>query len=259
MSNQINYQWRITKYNPDFRDEDGTYTLEKEWTCPSEIGKTIYGKEFTLGEYLRVEAAYVNTVMTILSECELNTLRVLQLTEIYVSPEDRTSVLYEREFDELDLQEDKIVNTNEIRTICTMVLRNFLSCQLYSKDKLFVHFGWDYYMYIGSSVNCPSSIKFAKDNGLFVEETMSPYYFSDEETTRIVQWNEKNDEIKLIVGEEELTGIPLKEFRKIFNLSEDHPVIGSFDITTKQAISIQKFMKNMMDFSKFEYEFWGGY
>lgn len=256
MSNQIKYQWRITKYNPDLRDEYGSYTLEKEWTCSSEIGKIIYGKEFTLGEYLRVEAAYINTVMKILSECELITLRVLQLTEIIVSPEDRTSVLYESEFDELDLQVDKIVNTNEIRTICTMVLRNFLDCQLYSKDKLFVHFGWDYYMYIGSSVNCPSSIKFAKDFGLFVEDTRSPYYFSEKETTRIVQWNEKNGE--LIVGEEELTGVPIKEFREIFNLSEDHPVIGSFDITSKQAISIQKFMKNKMDISKFEYVFWGG-
>lgn len=258
MANQINYQWRITKYNPDFRDVDGSYTLEKEWPCPSQIGKIIYGKEFTLGEYLCVEAAYVNTVMAILSECKLNTLRVLLLSKSYVTPEVRTSELYEREFDELDLQVDKIVNANEIRTICTMILRNFLDCQLYLKDKFFVHFGWDYYMYIGSNVNCPSSIKFAKNNGLFVEETRSPYYIAEAETTRIVQWHGKNDGSKLIVGEEELTEIPLNELRKIFNLSEDHPVISSFDITTKQSISIQKFMKNKMDFSKFEYSFWGG-
>ena len=259
MSNQIKYQWTITKYNPDFRDEDGSYTQVEEWTCPSEIGKIIYGKEFTLDEYLRVEAAYVNTVMTILSERELNTLKVLLLTKIHISPEDRNSVLYEREFDEIDLVVDQVVNSNEIRTICKMVLRNFLDCQLYWKDNLFVHFGWDYYMYIGSSVNCPPSIKFAKDIGLFVEDTRSPYYFSEEETTRVVQWNEKNDDNKLIVEEEELTGIPLNKFREIFNLSKDHPVIGSFDITTKQAISIQEFLKHKMDFSKFEYTFWGGY
>jgi len=256
MSDQINYQWRITKYNPDFRDEDGYYTLKEEWTCPSEIGKIIDGKEFTLGEYLRVEAAYVNTVMTFLSECGFSALRILQLSRIDVSPEDKSSALYEIEFDELDLQEDKAVNTNEIRTICKMILRNFVDCQLYSKHKFFVHFGWDYYMYIGSSVKCLSSIKFAKDNGLFVEETRSPYYFSEEETTRTVQWNDAN---KLVVGEEELTGIPLDEYRKIFNLSEEHPVIGSFEITNNQAIFIQKFMKHKMDFSKYEYGFWGGY
>jgi hypothetical protein len=130
---------------------------------------------------------------------------------------------------------------------------------LYSKDKFFVHFGWDYYMYIGSSVNCPSLIKIAKDNGLFVEEVRSPYYFSEEETTRMIKWNEKKDDNKLVVGEEELSGIPLDEYRKIFNLSEEHPVIGSFEITKKQAVFIQKFIKHKMDFSKYEYGFWGGY
>ena len=103
MSIQINYQWRITKYNPVFRDEDGYYTLEKEWTCPSEIGKIIDEKEFTLDEYLPVEAAYVNTVMTFLSECGLSTLRDLQLSRIDISKEDKSSTLYEIEFDEMNL------------------------------------------------------------------------------------------------------------------------------------------------------------
>ena len=46
----MNYQWRVTKYNPKFRDEFGHYTLIEEWTCPSQIGKTINGKKFTLDE-----------------------------------------------------------------------------------------------------------------------------------------------------------------------------------------------------------------
>ncbi|WP_313894134.1 hypothetical protein [Psychrobacillus sp.] len=258
MSNLINYQWRITKYNPAFRDEDGYYTLQKEWTCPSEIGKVIDGKEFTLVEYLGVETAYVNTVMTFLSEYGLSSLRILQLTKMDVSKEDKVSILYETEFDEMDLQEDKELNENEIRIICKMILRNFVSCQLYSKGAFFVDFGWDYYMYIGSSTKCPSSIKFANESGLFVEETKSPYYFSEEETTRTVQWNEQKDEHKLVVGEEEITDIHIDEFRKIFNLSKDHPVIGSFEITNKQAVFIQKFLNHKIDFSKYEYGFWGG-
>ena len=259
MPNKINYQWRITKYNPVFRDEDGYYTLKEEWTCPSEIGKIIDEKEFTLDDYLRVEAAYVNTVMTFLSECGLSTLRILQLSRIDISKEDKSSTLYETEFDVLDLQEDKEVSQNEIRTICKMILRNFVGCQFYSKNNFFVHFGWDYYMYIGSNVKCPLSIKFARDNGLFAEETRSPYHFSEEETTRTVVWNEKKDKDKLVVGEEELTGIPLDEYRKIFTLSEGHPVIGSFEITNKQVVFIQKIIKHKMDFTKYEYGSWGGY
>jgi len=86
------------KYNPKFRGEDGYYTLKEEWTCPSQIGKIIDGKEFTLDEYLRVETAYINTVLTFLHECGLSTLRILQLVRMDVSPEDKLSILYEAEF-----------------------------------------------------------------------------------------------------------------------------------------------------------------
>lgn len=257
MPNQINYEWRVTKYNPDFRDEDGYFTLREEWTCPSEIGKTIDGKKFTLEEYLRIEEAYVNTVITFFIESGLSTLRVLQLSEIDISKEDMSSELYEVEFDELNLVDDKKVDLNEIRTICKMVLRNFAGCHLYSKNQFFVHFGWDYYMYIGSSVKSSSSINFARDNGLFVEEMSSPYYFSENEVTRTVQWNEKTDEDMSLVGEEKITGIPLDEYRKLFHLSEEHPVIGYFELTNNQADFLQKYLKHKMDFSKYEYGFCG--
>lgn len=93
--------------------------------------------------------------------------------------------------------------------------------------------------------------------GLFVEEIdSSPYYFTEAETTRLVQWYELNDEV--ILGDEELKQVPLEEYRKIFNLSEDHPIIGSFKITKDQKDFFQKFLKHRMDFIKYEYWFWGG-
>ena len=258
MVNQINLQWRVTKYNPDFRDENGYYTLVEEWTCPSEIGGTINGKEFTLDEYLQVETAYINSVIKFIEESSIDSLRILQL-ECDISEEDKTSPLYEKEFEKLILKEDSIVNKNEIRLICKMVLRNFLWCKLYSKDNFFVHFGWDYYMFIGSNVNCLSAIKFAENNGLFVEQCTSPYFFSEEETTRQIHWIEIGDEAKVIVGEEELKSVPLNEYQRILNLSSEHPVIGSFDIKKEQLEFLQTFMKHKMDFDKYEYSFWGGY
>jgi hypothetical protein len=114
-------------------------------------------------------------------------------------------------------------------------------------------------MYIGSYVNCSLAIEFATNNGLFVEQIQSPYFFSEEETNRLIQWNEIGDETKVIVGEEELTGIPLDEYRRIFNLSTEHPVIGSFDIKLEQIEFFQAYLKNKMDFNKYEYVFWGGY
>lgn len=256
MTNQINYQWRVTKYNPDFRDENGYYTPE-EWTCPSEIGKIILGKKFTLEEYLQVENAYVDTVINFIEGSGINSLRILQLSNWNISEEDKKSPLYETEFYELKLKEDMMVSINEIRLICKMVLRNFLDCQLYLKDNFFVHFSWDYYMYIGSYVDCLSSMEHAKNNGLFAERIQSPYFFSEEETTRLIQWNEIDDEI--IVGDQELTDISLDEYRRIFNLSTEHPVIGSFEIKQEQMDFFQKYVKHQMDFNKYEYHFWGGY
>jgi hypothetical protein len=258
LANQIKYQWRVTKYNPDFRNEKGYYTLTDEWTCPSEIGKIINGREFTLNEYLQVESAYVKAVINIIEESGLNSLRILQLSKWDISEEDRTTTLFEKEFDELILKEDLFVNKNEICLICKMVLRNFLDCQLYFKDKFFVHFGWDYYMYIGSFENCISAIKVAQNNGLFVEKIQSPYYFSEEETTRLIQWNEIGDETKVVV-DEELLVIPLDEYRRIFSLSNEHPVIGSFDITEEQKEFFHRYLIHKMDFNKYEYGFWGGH
>ena len=37
------YGWRITKYNPAFRDERGAY-LKDEWTSVSDVGKS-FGDE----------------------------------------------------------------------------------------------------------------------------------------------------------------------------------------------------------------------
>jgi len=257
LTNQINYQWRVTKYNPDFRDENGYYTLTEEWTCPSEIGKIISGEKFTLEEYLQVETAYVDTVINFIEGSGINSLRILQLSNWNISEEDKKSPLYETEFDEMKLKEDMMVSINEIRLICKMALRNFLNCQLYLKDNFFVHFSWDYYMYIGSYVDCLSSMEHAKNNGLFAERIQSPYFFSEEETTRLIQWNEIDDEI--IVGDQELTDISLDEYRRIFNLSTEHPVIGSFEIKQEQMEFFQKHLNHQMDFNKYEYQFWGGY
>jgi len=253
--NQINFQWRVAKYNPDFTDKNGCYTLVEEWTCPSEIGKTINGNEFTFDEYLQVEASYINSAIKFIEENSIDSLRILQL-ECAISEEDKRSPLYEKEFEKLIFKEDSMVNKNEIHLICKMVLRNFLWCKLHRIDNFFIHFGWDYYMYIGSNVNCPSAIEFATNHGLFVENRTSPYFPLEEEAIREIQWSEIGDET--VANTEEVKNIPLNECRTIFNLSDEHPVIGSFSIKNEHLKFFQKFLKHKMDFEKYEYSFWGG-
>ena len=119
MSESIQYQWRVTKYNPAFGTENGHYTLIEEWTCPSEIGKSFNGGKFTLREYLQVEDAYVNTVLKFLEESGLATLRIVQLSTTWL---DKESILYDSSFDQLDLQEDMLLTLKEIPLIGKMVL-----------------------------------------------------------------------------------------------------------------------------------------
>ncbi|KRE49915.1 DUF7683 domain-containing protein [Paenibacillus sp. Soil522] len=253
----MKYQWRITKYNPLFRNNKGHYLLD-EWTCPSEIGKIINGDSFTLEDYLLIEHAYVETIIEFLNEKRQYSLRLIQTSNRSISHEDKTSILYDNEFGMINIKEDLIVNINEIRIICKMILRNFADCQLFSKDNFFVHFGWDYYMYIGSSQKSLTAIEFAKKNGLYVEEFISPYYFEEKDTKRLVQWSEVGVEIPLVIGDEEIVNVPLEEYRKIFDLSEEHPVFGYFEITEDYRDYFQIFLNHKMDFTKYEYGLWAG-
>jgi hypothetical protein len=43
-------------------------------------------------------------------------------------------------------------------------------------DEYFLHFGYDYYMYVGVSLACPRSRALATAAGLFVEDFVSPYH-----------------------------------------------------------------------------------
>lgn len=252
----IKYQWRVTKYNPDYRDEFGHYTLREDWTSPYDIGNVFIKKEFTLKEYLQVESSYINAVITFLEECGIEFLRVLHLEERDLTEEDKSSFLFESEYENVVIQEDKLLNKEEIQLICRMVLRDFLHCHFYFNDVFFVHFGWDYYMYIGSNVHCSEAIKEVTKSGLFVEPMQSAYYIAEDEITRSVAWSDISDESKIVVGEEVLKGIHLDEFRKIFHLSSKHPVTGSFEITEKHIDFFQKHMIHQINLDEYEYSFW---
>ncbi|WP_422658085.1 FHA domain-containing protein [Paenibacillus sp. EC2-1] len=62
-----------------------------------------------------------------------------------------------------------------------MRLRKLMGFRLTNKNKMYVHFGYDYYMYIGISKECKDAIDSIQASGLFVEECESPYYKEDEE------------------------------------------------------------------------------
>ena len=56
-----------------------------------------------------------------------------------------------------------------------LALREEAWGKLVVPGKAYVHFGYDYYMYIGVPSKCDRSIAIARDRGLFVERVRSPY------------------------------------------------------------------------------------
>ena len=249
MSKEIDYQWRITKYNPAYRNEEGHY-LRDEWTSVSEIGKSYQGEILTLNDYLQVEKAYVDTVMKFLEVYQIERVRLIHLETYGLDNVDKTSPLYDPSFDTIPLAEDMLVTIDQIPIVCKMALRDYIYCQLITED-FFVQFGDDYYLYIGANSIQQEALHFASEQRLFVEQTISPYYLSEENVIREVAWSFHGE--RIIEDSEILTDISLEELQNILQLSSIHPVTGSYKITEDNAKFFQKKIKHKMDFTTYEY------
>lgn len=156
------FEYRVTKYNPDVRSEGRQYS---EWTSISDIGATFDGQVLTQSAYEEVEAAYISVATAFLREAEAGSISIRGL-------EDRkdNAVAY---------AEGGRFAPMEARAIMAQVLREELWCRL-EGDKGFVHFGYDYYMYVGVEKPCPEAQRLAAQLGLFVEEMRSPHHPENE-------------------------------------------------------------------------------
>ena len=63
----MNYQYRVTKYDPDLAVYD-------EWTAMSDVGSTYSETEFTLQEYERVESSYIEAILSFMNAEKVDSL-----------------------------------------------------------------------------------------------------------------------------------------------------------------------------------------
>ena len=156
------FEYRVTKYNPAVRSEGGRYT---EWTSISDIGATFDGQVLTQSAYEEVEAAYIGVATAFLREAEAGSVSIRGLED--------------RKDKGASYAEGDALAPMDARAIMAQVLREELWCRL-EGDRGFVHFGFDYYMYVGVASACPEAQRLAAQLGLFVEEMRSPYHPEDE-------------------------------------------------------------------------------
>lgn len=239
----IKYQWRITKYNPAYRNEYGAY-MKEEWISSFDIGKSV-----TLEDYLKIETAYVDTVMKFSEANQIDFVRILKVTHI---DKNKNSILYDKDIEALPLQDDCEVPASQVPLLAKMTLRDYIHCNFITED-FFVHFGDDYYMFIGSNSYHEEPLQFARAHNLFVEDMISPFYVEEKDIMRFVSWSDKEDEYSIIVGEESLPPIPLEEYRDLLGLSAIHPVTGVFPITMDNKDFFQSKINHQIDFTKYDY------
>lgn len=169
------FSYRITKYNPAFRNSLGWYE-KNDWTSIADIGKTFDGKELTFEDYKRIEDAYIQSIMLFMDFLKINSLTVSNLEKHRKRPLPdiyRSKTMLEI-FKKIAVEQE--LTKNQIADVARLVLRETLWCKFESKNQMFVHFGYDYYMYIGSKVMLSNSVKKEiEKSGLFVEEFESPY------------------------------------------------------------------------------------
>lgn len=156
-------QYRVTKYDPKRREASERYEID-EWSCVSDIGQLFESGELTAERYLTTENGYVTTALAFLVEAGIESLKIDSLE----NPSGYQA-------SNITLREGHLCSLLETSDICRAVLRSLLWCRLVHKDG-YVHFGYDYYMYLGVRPPTPNANRHAVAAGLFVEEHESPYH-----------------------------------------------------------------------------------
>lgn len=152
--------FRISKYDPKKRLEDGSYSVD-EWTSFSDIGSSFQAGTLTEAEYERVEAAYVTSALDFLEEAEVDALRVVSYENYggYQSQVDLNGSL----------------SGDMLRRALVEVLREHWWGK-FEADQCYIHIGYDFYMYVGVPKSCTQSRRTCVKRGLYVECVDSPYW-----------------------------------------------------------------------------------
>ena len=174
------HNYRISKYNPIFRNEKGHYPQD-EWTSSSDIGTIYRGKIFTIFEYMDVEGQYIDAVLTVLRNIKIDTLMVKGLEKRFSISEvktdlERVGFIFSQEDAEFyqRIKNDMRLNSDDIKKIIKLGLRECMWCELWSKEgTIKIDFGYDYYMHFEGVDIDVDIIHSYQTKGIFIEKQCS--------------------------------------------------------------------------------------
>ncbi|KAJ3046708.1 hypothetical protein HK102_013105, partial [Quaeritorhiza haematococci] len=161
-------------YAPELKGNSDEVRLEVP-TSSWDIGRTFGTRVFTVSDYLAVEDAYVETVRRFMIAARIDSLEVHGLEE---QPEFRDEPPRSR-IQELrpaivpHLAEGLILSGPDIEAVIRTCLREEAWCKLRGRRSFYVHFGRDFYMYIGGILD--RSLLGPPLPGMYHEDFNSPY------------------------------------------------------------------------------------
>ncbi|MBO0905547.1 DUF7683 domain-containing protein [Jiella sonneratiae] len=249
------FTYRITKYDPSRRDASGAFT-EPDWTSMSDVGKAIRGEVLSPERYLATEDSYVAYILWFFDRPGLAHLRMTGVETANLGENLKKSMRDPKTFDPRFLtiapEEDGILLRADIAAVCRMVLREIFWCRLEVAERFFVHFGWDYYVYVGSPVPWDGSADI-HPIPLFVGECPSPH---GRPADRVPEFHlSVFDKITgTCLGDIPVDGSSLEKVRRVLGVSAEHPAYGIFDLDGDRRIRFEAEFDMALDGDRFCYE-----
>lgn len=158
------HQYRVTKYDPQLR-VNGAYTRH-EWTSIADVGNEFSGSIFTMSDYERAEQRHIAFLCALAAREDAFPLTLEALED-------------HREHS--PWQEGQQITPHDLPAIVRDVLREECWCRL-TAPGFFIHFGYEYYMYVGCTHTPEAIAALAAEHALYAEPMTSPYHPEPEDS-----------------------------------------------------------------------------
>lgn len=170
------YKYRITKYNPLFRNSAGEY-LEEDWTAISDIGKIFNGTQLTQKVYKCVENNYVDAINIIMDFLGITYLTANDINKSFSSTDDflnsikKYGTLYCAQMIDVfeNVTDNQTLDDEKLDSFLRLLIREDIGADVSYPRKMQVFIGYDFLMGVHTSKSIEPVISNINDLGLFVE------------------------------------------------------------------------------------------
>lgn len=146
------FQYRVSKYNPELRDENQAYAKE-EWTSYSDIGKEFSDGVLSKKEYLKVEKEYIDFIYELFNEFKIEKIKILK--------QEPKNFLKKTSYD----VDDKL-----LYTIIQKNIREEFWCK-FKVEQFQFYMGYDFYLHIDFTNDTEKLLEqLTKRHNLFLEK-----------------------------------------------------------------------------------------